>query len=230
MVKVFGYNIGLYVEKIKSDKSLVSEKISDYIATDIYRCLNLGNLRSGNKKNSNFFSQSWLFFCYILIKGLYGVSILFQIWFLSFSFRDEYKTDTSMDFFRMSLTYKERFPRVIFCKFDLKNLYDYQRHWVQCVLPDNVYIEKAYIIIINWLWVLFILNALSLIYYLSYILKIHRKFYINSKLNGHNHELFDMMTVDSVLALKLVNSNTYDYKITSILKSLTNIIQKAKNF
>jgi hypothetical protein len=41
--------------------------------------------------------------------------------------------------------------------------------------------------------------------------------------------LTGMLTVDCVLAFKLMNQNTYDFKITSILKSLYKIIEKSKN-
>ena len=69
----------------------------------------------------------------------------------------------------------ERFPRIVFCKLDLQNLYDYQRHWVQCILPDNIYIEKAYIIVLYWLYFLYCLNVLSVLYYLQFIFPVFRK-------------------------------------------------------
>ena len=135
----------MYVEKIKSDKSLVSEKVSDYIAVDIARCLKINNCKN-LKENSKFFSQPWLYISYIAVKCLYGISIIFQIWFMSYIFQDEYNRGSGIGFFETSLTIEERFPRVIFCKIDIKTLYDFQRHWVQCVLPDNIYIEKVHLL------------------------------------------------------------------------------------
>ncbi len=114
-MKIFGYNISLYVEKIKSDKSLVSEKVSDYIAVDIARCLKIKNTEN-LKENSKFFAQPWLFISYIIVKCLYGASIIFQIWFMSYIFQDEYYRKSNIGFFETSLTIEERFPRVIFCK------------------------------------------------------------------------------------------------------------------
>ena len=201
---------------------------------DILRCLDFKKPRNF-KDNAKFFSQSYLFLSYIGVKILYGLSILFQIWFLSFVFQDEYKRDFNIGFFETSLTVEERFPRVIFCKIDLLTTYDIQRHWVQCVLPDNVYIEKAYIIIVNWLYVIFILNVLSLIFHLQFIFKRFRNTFILSKLNEDDNELSidgdeftDMFTVDCTLALRLINQNTYDFKVTAILKSLYRITEKKK--
>ena len=75
-----------------------------------------------------------------------------------------------------------------------------------------------------------------MIFYLQFIFKRYRKSFILSKLNEDDDDyLFDgksltgMLTVDCVLAFKLMNQNTYDFKITSILKSLYKIIEKSKN-
>ena len=174
---------------------------------------------------SNFTKQAWLFFSYILVKCLYGFSIIFQIWFLNYVFQDEYHRESDIQLIETRLTNLQRFPRIIFCKLDLQTLYDYQRHWVQCILPDNIYIEKAYIFVMYWLYFVLILNVFSIVYYFIFIIYGFRS-YINSRIKNEEidvEELTNFMTVDSILALRIVNSNTYDFKITGILKSLHKI-------
>jgi hypothetical protein len=105
-------------------------------------------------------------------------------------------------------------------------LYDYQRHWVQCILPDNIYIEKAYIIVIYWLYFVSILNVVSIFYYLQFYFGAFRKSYLHSRVNNEEinvDKLNSLMTLDSILALRIVNSNTYDFKIGGILKSFYGI-------
>ena len=160
---------------------------------------------------------------------MYGLSIFFQIWFLNYVFQDEYHRESNNQLIETRITNLQRFPRIIFCKLDLQTLYDYQRHWVQCILPDNIYIEKAYIIVIYWLYFVFILNFVSIFYYLQFYFDAFRKSYLESRVKNEEinaEKLTSLMTLDSILALRIVNSNTYDFKITGILKSLYGINSK----
>ncbi len=154
---------------------------------------------------------------------MYGLSIFFQIWFLNYVFQDEYHRESNNQLIETRITNLQRFPRIIFCKLDLQTLYDYQRHWVQCILPDNIYIEKAYIIVLYWLYFVFSLNCVSIVYYFQFTFYPFRKSYLQSRVKNEEinaDELISSMTLDSILALRIVNSNTYDFKITGILKSL----------
>ncbi len=125
----------------------------------------------------------------------------------------------------------ERFPRIVFCKLDLQTLYDFQKHWVQCILPENIFLEKTFLIIIYWLCFVFILNFLSIIFYLRFIFNYFRKSYICSRLEQEDQDvdgeaLSKFMSLDSVLAIRLLNSNTYNFKVSSILKSLYVLTRK----
>ena len=195
IVKNFGYNIGLYTQKLSTNNLLISEDVSNYIAKDMYRCL-----KNKNIKNSKVLLQRRLLISYILVKFLYLSSILFQLWLLDYFFQDEYYKE-STNFKDLKLTNLQRFPRIIFCKLDLQTLYDYQRHWVQCILTDSVYIEKAYLIIKCWLFFLALLNVLSLLYYTQFMFEIARKIYINSMLKYEDEMKVGDETLDKLLTV-----------------------------
>lgn len=94
------------------------------------------------------------------------------------------------------------------CKFEVYILNDQQKHWVQCALPINIYIEKMYLIIFVWLLFLFVLMICSIFYNLFFIL--NRKKFIFSEINSEKiddstvHELSDFLKPDGVLVLSIL--------------------------
>lgn len=113
------------------------------------------------------------------------------------------------------------------CKFHVYILQDQQTHWVQCTLPINIYIEKMYIIIWVWLWILFAAIIVDTICQLKLILwpKSFLKGEIQgfSKMDDGDRDLNTFqraLTSDGALVLSLVKENTNRYYVSNILTQL----------
>ncbi|KAH8853754.1 Innexin unc-9 [Schistosoma japonicum] len=91
---------------------------------------------------------------YMLVKILYLSNVVGQIFLL------EYYTGVEYNFYGIRVLYdlargrqweeSGHFPRVTFCDFEAKKLAQSHYYTLQCVLPINMFLEKIYIFL--WLW------------------------------------------------------------------------------
>ncbi|CAH8447493.1 unnamed protein product [Schistosoma margrebowiei] len=91
---------------------------------------------------------------YMLVKLIYLSNVIGQIFLL------EYYTGVEYNFYGIRVLYdlargrqweeSGHFPRVTFCDFEAKKLAQSHYYTLQCVLPINMFLEKIYIFL--WLW------------------------------------------------------------------------------
>jgi hypothetical protein len=117
------------------------------------------------------------------------------------------------------------------CKFNVYILTDQQPHWIQCALPTNIYIEKMYMIIWGWLWILLSLNLASILW--SFFQIFRSKTFLAERLihltETEQEVLARNLTTDGILALRLLKSNTNDFFVNSILQQLSNLVLNTTN-
>ncbi|XP_046585501.1 innexin unc-9-like [Haliotis rubra] len=108
------------------------------------------------KRSGRFLTRLYLF-----VKVLYLINVLvqFQILsaFLGFNFWGYGADVVRMLQADAPMKDLDHFPRVSMCDFEIRQLQNIQRHTVQCALPINMYLEKAYAA----LWFIFVILALA---------------------------------------------------------------------
>jgi hypothetical protein len=122
-------------------------------------------------------SGSYLGFGYLVTKCVYLLNVILQFVFMT-QFMGH---STKFHNFGLSITNfltqgmvwedQSRFPRVTMCDIEKRELGDITRQEsVQCVLPQNIYMEKAFILVWWWYIMLIIITALNLI---QWIIRIY---------------------------------------------------------
>jgi hypothetical protein len=180
-------------------------------------------LDHNNRNKMRFLNKITLTFYYLFIKFIYAFLALFQICLVNYWLRDvHYVYENPLDLLYPT-PYKrliERFPRMVMCNFDIFILNEPQTHWVQCVLPVNVFLEKIYFIVYIWFCILFVLTLFGI---LSRIISL---FYADTFIqNGFDYEIRSLdfknyITTDGVLVLQLIKNNTNILAVKSLLSNL----------
>ncbi|RNA11649.1 innexin unc-9-like isoform X6 [Brachionus plicatilis] len=178
-----------------------------------------------NKNSSKLFNNGfYLAFSYLLTKILYLSSIIFQFYVINNWFMDEHYRSYNWIFGSHLFNLTDRFPHMTLCKYEVFILNDLQTHWLQCVLPLNVYLRKAILIIYFWLIFLFCLIVGNMIDYIMY-LRNGKKLFVNliqdEKINEDNtNEILRNLNADALLVIKLLKSNTNNFYLSAIATKL----------
>lgn len=244
LISKSGFDLNSYIKNLKKDESdLNSSPAVNFVTTHIKTCIDFERnyVHRGkvvklmeNTMNRRLFNNGYFFtLSYFFVKGLYFAVAFVQLYLLNYWLSDRHYTRsaglTSLLFGSFNWALRERFPRMTLCKFFVYILTDKQTHWVQCTLPINIYIEKMYIILWVWLWILlaitlvnFITEAISLWRMDSYLTKELLQNAENSKNLAPKDltELKEYLKPDGILILKLIKSNTNRYYSFTILNNL----------
>ncbi len=235
MNKRGGFDINSYVKILKEDDSdLKDSKAVNFVTHHFRTALDykrnyehrgtIKKLVQGPLERNGLY----LTFSYFFVKFLYFLVAFVQLILLNYWLSDAHHTNklSVYDFLFGAHNWKlsERFPRMTLCKFDVYILTDVQTHWLQCTLPVNIYIEKIYIIIWGWLWILMGLIAYSFVRQLISLSRARR--YLLSEFDQEEESKQDLgsfgdyLKQDGLLVLKLIKSNTNKYYATNILNNL----------
>ncbi|CAF1136407.1 unnamed protein product [Rotaria sp. Silwood1] len=162
---------------------------------------NLSNLKRFNYQCRLFFQArtgSFLACFYIFIKILYIFNVIFQIIFLQYflSYHDINYIEYGFHIFRrllfdFTLPESKLFPRITLCDFQIRELSQYHKYTVECILVINIFIEKMYFILWIWFGILLIITIFDTIYL------IYRIFFRHSR-NIFIIENLDMLLIDHI--------------------------------
>ncbi|CAF0765923.1 unnamed protein product [Didymodactylos carnosus] len=129
------------------------------------------------------------------------------------------------------LTESVYFPRVTMCEFAVRNIQNVHVHTVQCVLPINLFNEKAFLFIWFWLAFLTICNSYDLLAWFVRSFGRVRYQYIKKRLelmqsDTHLRRLpakefiYRYLQHDGVLILRLLAYNSSDLVVTEVIQNL----------
>jgi hypothetical protein len=187
----------------------------------------------GSFLSCKFFNNGYfLTVSYFFVKFLYFAMALLQLVLINYWLSDSFYTRkwTSMWnvlFGAHNWQLADRFPRMTLCKFQVYILTDQQSHWVQCTLPVNIYIEKIYLVIYAWLWVLVILIVYSFVKDLLFVRNADA--FLRGELENQRHGAVDQKSLtdfkkylrtDGVVLLKLIKENTNRYYSSVITEKM----------
>ena len=125
------------MQELKKDESESHKDAASYVAAHILECNNLGQKyqnRGTFKKLTKIFgfsSGTFLTLSFFLVKIIYALVALAQLFILNYWFRnDHYRNYDKLSFFFGKHNWKlqERFPRMTLCKFQVYILNDQQIH------------------------------------------------------------------------------------------------------
>ena len=242
-----GLAIRNYIEELRKDKSVntVNPAVK-YVSAHIISSLTLRRnyVHRGLIKKLvcrvckfcglSFFKTSFLFFCHIFVKILYLSFTVLQIVTLNYWLRDHHHSPNTAVFFGFyDWKLKDRFPRMTLCKFDVfVQMNDRQIHWLQCTLPMNLFLEKIYVGIYIWLWILVLITLIGVFHMIFIILPIYRKRFIKKRLLNQKtsdvENLYKFLGLDGILTLCLLSSNTNDVNVNAIVNEFINSNQEEK--
>ena len=101
---------------------------------------------------------NYLTFSYVMIKTLYVINSIGQLFLLDVILGYEYHAlgITVVRHLLMGTDWSQsdRFPRVTLCDFSIRQNTNVHRYTFQCVLPINLFNEKIFVLV--WFWLLFI--------------------------------------------------------------------------
>jgi hypothetical protein len=153
---------------------------------------------------------------------------------LNYWLRDHHHKPNSAVFFGFyEWKLSERFPRMTLCKMDVFiQMNDRQVHWLQCTLPMNLFLEKIYVGIYIWLWILLLIIFFGIIHLIFKSLPIYRKTFIKKRLLSQKksdvNNLYDFLGLDGILTLSLLSSNTNDVNVNAIINEFANSNEEEK--
>ncbi|KAF8570696.1 hypothetical protein P879_00209 [Paragonimus westermani] len=114
------------------------------------------------------------------VKLLYLCNVIGQIYLL------EYYTGVQYNFYGVRVLYdlargrqweeSGHFPRVTFCDFEARKLAQSHYYTLQCVLPINMFLEKIYIFLWLWFFLVGLITLVSIIVWISRIGTQHCRF------------------------------------------------------
>nr|QQY02568.1 innexin 5 [Cryptocotyle lingua] len=138
-----------------------------------YLCMDNGLTRRRSKCLCGRHQGNFLVRLYMFVKLLYVCNVVGQIYLL------EYYTGVQYNFYGVRVLYdlatgrqweeSGHFPRVTFCDFEARKLAQSHYYTLQCVLPINMFLEKIYIFLWLWLFVVGIVTLLSMIVWITRI-------------------------------------------------------------
>ncbi|KAK4472422.1 hypothetical protein MN116_003677 [Schistosoma mekongi] len=162
---------------------------------------------------------------YMLVKILYLSNVVGQIFLL------EYYTGVEYNFYGIRVLYdlargrqweeSGHFPRVTFCDFEAKKLAQSHYYTLQCVLPINMFLEKIYIFL--WLW-FFIVGVVTFSSIVIWIRRIGTRTFrftwiqqqlitirqFNKDVKGYEQFVDNHLGPDGVFILRLIAQNYGD--------------------
>ncbi|KAF7262324.1 hypothetical protein EG68_00414 [Paragonimus skrjabini miyazakii] len=108
-----------------------------------------------------------------VVKLLYLCNVIGQVYLL------EYYTGVQYNFYGIRVLYdlargrqweeSGHFPRVTFCDFEARKLAQSHYYTLQCVLPINMFLEKIYIFLWLWFFIVGLITLVSIIVWISRI-------------------------------------------------------------
>ncbi|CAG2186613.1 inx [Mytilus edulis] len=182
-------------------------------------------------------ASKYLVVLYLFVKILYVLNAIGQLVLLS-AFLSTYFNFYGFEFlenFSSNKPWREssRFPRVILCDFQLRQLHNVQVFTVQCVLPFNLFNEKIFIGIWFWLFFIAILAIFNLCKWFKPIMLTFNKTQFCKQylqLNNAFHSSYDKkrcaqfaesyMSEDGVFVLRVIAINSTDLVVTDLVKKL----------
>lgn len=185
--------------------------------------------------------------CYLLVKVLYILNAIGQIFLLDFFLQAPFHYHGFKLLVNMMLTsqetdpvyfdHSELFPRVAACYFDIrKKGNQLHRHVVQCVLPINLFNEKLFLFL--WAWFIFIaiLTVIDFIYWLILLLYwptqseyVFKQLYslgiTTSSMQKSQVRRFSdsYLRRDGLLVVRLISKNTGSVVAAEVLEGLWDI-------
>ncbi|CAF4093827.1 unnamed protein product [Rotaria magnacalcarata] len=123
------------------------------------------------------------------------------------------------------------FPRVTMCEFAVRNIQNVHVHTVQCVLPINLFNEKAFLFIWFWLAFLTVCNTYDLLAWFVRSFGRVRYAYIKKRLELMQSDthlrrmpakefIHRYLQHDGVLILRLLAYNSSDLVVTELIQQL----------
>lgn len=104
---------------------------------------------------------SYLTIVYLVIKVLYVVNVIGQLFLLNTFLGTDYHLYGFDVMRRMAngeeWTTSSRFPRVTLCDFNVRKLGNIHRYTIQCALPLNLFYEMMFIFL--WFWMVFVVTV-----------------------------------------------------------------------
>lgn len=104
---------------------------------------------------------SYLTIVYLVIKVLYVVNVIGQLFLLNAFLGTDYHLYGFDVMRRMAngeeWTTSSRFPRVTLCDFNVRKLGNIHRYTIQCALPLNLFYEMMFIFL--WFWMIFVMTV-----------------------------------------------------------------------
>ncbi|CAD5113739.1 unnamed protein product [Dimorphilus gyrociliatus] len=182
---------------------------------------------------------NYLVALYMSSKILYFVNVIAQLFMLNGFLGTDYHLygfEIIRElFYGRDWTASRRFPRVTLCDFEIRQMGNFHRHTVQCVLPINLFNEKIYIFL--WFWFVFVstATAVSFLRWLVFIgMRYSRVRYIRRHLkvmdkiqrdNERERKLSykfaeTYLRQDGIFVLKLVGKNSTDLVVADIVAAL----------
>lgn len=217
-----------------------SEKIMAYVTKYMVRFL--GEVKQIYKTNRikqvywKVFRQAYLTKMYIVIKIIYSINVLSQLFLLNSFLGNDYHF-YGIDVIKRLITRQpwktsDRFPRVTICDIHIRALANIHRYSMQCVLPMNLFYEIFFIFL--WFWFVFvcITTLSSLLYWIVVaVYKPHSLNYIKRCLISQNKVdrehlknlptfVYNYLRKDGCLVVKLVSKNSNDIVTSEFISNL----------
>lgn len=116
------------------------------------------------------------------------------------------------------------------CKYEVFILTDFQTHWLQCVLPLNVYMRKVIVIIYLWLVILIFLVVNDIISYILDLIRgksIFSKLILDEKTNEYfENEITRKLNPDTFVVIKLIKTNANNFYASAVTSNI--LLNKTK--
>ena len=185
--------------------------------------------------SSGRYGGNYLTFWYFVIKLLYLVNAIGQLFLLDFLLGFEFHT-MGLHVVRL-LVYGDEwngsalFPKVTYCDVKSRQMSNVHPHTYQCLLPINMFNDKIFIIVWFWLFFVSIITMISFLFWMYEMASMSGQVrLIKRQLNGCGLGLKDQELVnkfaeysirrDGILVLKLISKNVGDVTATELLCGL----------
>ncbi|CAF2659005.1 unnamed protein product [Rotaria sp. Silwood2] len=196
--------------------------------------------------NANYFRGYYLVHLFLVVKILFLINSSLQLYFLNALLTKNsifYGLEVVENFLRGEYVIGTKiFPLSVYCDFNIVKIGQPTLYTVKCLLPLNVFNEKIFTIIWFWLVFLTIANFKSVIF--AIIRSSFRHFnyaYIANYLNLYSKKerfkrqllvkrfIFDYLSGDGVLILRLISENISDLLTSEVVNDLWNEYKKLSN-
>lgn len=223
-----GFDLINYIQSLNEDTSNSrNSNAIKYVVSHIKSSLDYQHSVNGFRR-FKFLNGKYLTCSHILVKCVYALVAFGQLVMLNYWLADEHYSRNSPSlsqtlFGAHNFRFEERFPRTTLCKFSVYIMTDQQTNWVQCTLPLMIFIEKIYIILWTWLWILLALTLGSIVKQVVEACFNTKKYIENRNIDldkAEREKVNDYLTKDGILMLRIVESNT-DLRFSDFL--LTNL-------